>query len=172
MTQSMFRERLVRELGGDRTLCVCMQNPSTAEADDPAKNDPTIRRLIGFTTRLGFGRLVVVNTYLYRASKPEDLYRWLFSLSLGARQGHQAAALTNAIMEAREASMFIAAWGNGIANDRWPRTFADEIQNAGVNLYVFGLTQLGFPIHPLARGAHRIPDNCEPGLWREGKRSS
>jgi hypothetical protein len=166
--QSTFRERLVRELGGSLTLCVCMQNPSKAEADDPTMNDPTIHRLCGFTTRLGFGRLVVVNTYLYRATDPLELYRWLFDLRMIERETHRAAALAVALAEAMDADLFVAAWGNGSPDDRWPLTFADTLQQAGIDLYAFGLTRAGAPKHPLARGKERIPDDTKPTLWKKG----
>jgi hypothetical protein len=166
---SPFRERLVRELGGRRTLCVSMQNPSTAAALDPTINDPTVLRLIGFTGRLGFGRLVAVNTYDRTATDPADLYRWLWSLSASEREAHRQRALAIAIAEARAADLFIAAWGNGSPDDRWPLSFADGLVAAGIDLYHLGLNQNGTPKHPLARGKNRIPDNQVPALWRRGQ---
>jgi len=164
--QSPYRDRLVRELGGTRTLCVGMQNPSVAEAEDETKNDPTILRLIGFTTRLAFGRLVVVNTYKRRATDPLDLYRWLYSMGFDGREQHRRSALDTAIAEAKAADMFIAAWGNGDGKDGWPKRFADGLVAAGIDLYAFGFTNIGAPKHPLARGRNRIPDDQMPILWR------
>lgn len=45
-----------------------MLNPSTA---DGLHDDPTLRRIIGFTYRWGFGGLVVVNLYPFRASSAQ-----------------------------------------------------------------------------------------------------
>ena len=51
-------------------LVICMLNPSTA---DGQLDDPTIRKVIGFAKRLGYGGIVVVNLYAYRATDPKDL---------------------------------------------------------------------------------------------------
>ena len=55
---------------GPRAMWV-MLNPSTA---DGQLDDPTIRRCIGFSRRDGFGSLVVVNLYAYRATDPKALF--------------------------------------------------------------------------------------------------
>jgi hypothetical protein len=162
---SMFRETLVRELGGSRTLCVGMQNPSKAQAHDGGRNDPTIHRLVGFAPRLGFGRLVVVNTYMLVEPDQKALYRWINSLSLWDRRAHRMKALEIAIREAKAADMFIAAYGNGHPDDKWPREFVGRIAAAGVNVHVFGRNQNGTPKHPMARGRNRIPDDAQPVLW-------
>jgi len=47
-------------------------NPSTA---DETKNDPTIRRCIGFAQKWGFGSLYVCNLFAYRATYPQDLFK-------------------------------------------------------------------------------------------------
>jgi hypothetical protein len=169
MSTPEYRGVLVRELGGTRTLCVGMQNPSKAAAHDPSVNDPTVLRLIGFTGRLEFGRLIVVNTYDRTATDPADLYRWLWSLSASEREEHRRRALDIAIREALSADLFIAAWGNGSPDDRWPLSFADGLVAAGIDLYHLGLNQNGTPKHPLARGKNRIPDDQVPALWRRGQ---
>jgi hypothetical protein len=48
-----------------------MLNPSTADAE---KDDPTIRRVRGFTKREGYGAFVVVNVWALRATDPRDLH--------------------------------------------------------------------------------------------------
>ena len=47
-------------------------NPSTADA---SRNDPTIRRLIGFAHRWGYGHLVVANLYAYCTPYPGTLFQ-------------------------------------------------------------------------------------------------
>ena len=70
-----YRYRLTRRLhpvlgGSRRRLLFCMLNPSTA---DEKRDDPTIRRCIGFAQRERFTDLVVVNLFAARATNPADL---------------------------------------------------------------------------------------------------
>lgn len=54
----------------DRIATFVMLNPSTADAH---KDDATIRRCKGFARLWGCGRLVVVNLFAFRATKPGDM---------------------------------------------------------------------------------------------------
>ena len=66
-----YRYSLLREWNAGRPrLCIVMLNPSTADAN---KDDPTIRRCIGFARRDGYGSIVVVNVAAFRATKPKDM---------------------------------------------------------------------------------------------------
>jgi hypothetical protein len=164
---SEFRALLVRRVdrAESRTLCICMQNPSRAAADPGGANDPTILRLVGFTKRLGFGRLVVVNTYLYRATDPRDLYAWIGTQSPADLLKHREWAFESAYYEACRADCFVAAWGNGDQTDRWPSDMAKRLSTSGVPLHVFGFNKNGTPKHPLARGRNRIPDDQQLIPW-------
>jgi hypothetical protein len=53
-------------------LCFIGVNPSTA---DETKDDPTIRREIGFAKREGCGGILKLNLYAYRATKPADMWK-------------------------------------------------------------------------------------------------
>src|SRR5688572_12557148 len=46
-------------------------NPSTA---DDEKDDPTIRRCIGFAKRWGYGGVVMLNLFAYRATRPDAMW--------------------------------------------------------------------------------------------------
>lgn len=71
-----YRYDLVRRVHGNAgdagMLLWVMLNPSTADA---AVDDPTIRRVVGFSRRLGFGGVVVVNLFAWRAAHPAALLR-------------------------------------------------------------------------------------------------
>ena len=47
-------------------------NPSMADAKH---DDPTIRRLIGFAQRWGFGGMYVCNLFAYRTPDPKELFK-------------------------------------------------------------------------------------------------
>lgn len=164
---ALFRRKLVRRIGDGPTLCVAMQNPSTARAEEDGKNDQTINRLVGFCERLGYGKLVVVNWSFRRATHPHDLYNWLRQLDWRAREDHFKEALEIAVEEASKATLFVAAWGAGHYGEAQPREFAFKLRMRRVDLYAFGLTHDGRPKHPLARGRSRLPDGAKPFLWLE-----
>ena len=45
-------------------------NPSTA---DETKDDPTIRRCIGYAKEWGYGGIIMLNIFAYRSTNPKDL---------------------------------------------------------------------------------------------------
>ncbi|NKB31883.1 MAG: DUF1643 domain-containing protein [Pseudomonadales bacterium] len=55
--------------GHGRVLFIGL-NPSTA---DHRKDDPTIRRCVGFAKSWGYNSMEIVNLFAYRATYPEDL---------------------------------------------------------------------------------------------------
>lgn len=57
---------------GDGHVMFIGLNPSTA---DETKDDPTIRRCIGFAKRLGYGGIHMLNLFAFRATSPNDLKR-------------------------------------------------------------------------------------------------
>jgi len=66
-----YRYELRRVWDHDKPLVAfCGLNPSTADAD---KDDPTIRRCIGFAKNWGHGGIVMVNLFAYRATNPQDM---------------------------------------------------------------------------------------------------
>lgn len=140
-----YRYSLTRELDGDRRrACWVMLNPSTA---DQQTDDPTIRRVIGFTRRMGFGRLQVVNLFAQRATDPRDL-----------RSPDEDVWLTNlvTVQEAiSDASRVIAAWGATVprqAAASVPMMVAAISRTAAVlgrSLWCLGKNVNGSPRHPL-----------------------
>lgn len=135
-----YRYALQRQLeaSGQGAVLFVMLNPSTADA---CRDDPTIRRCIGFARRLGARRLLVGNLYAYRATLPRQLFaaedpvgpgndRWLRRM-------------------ARQVDRIVVAWGAHAVPERVQRVGR---LLAGVHsepLLALGLTVSGQPRHPL-----------------------
>lgn len=136
----LYRYWLEREWDEQhKKMVFCMLNPSTADAN---VDDPTIRRCIGFAKREGYGGLIVVNMYAFRATDPRvmrhaadphgpfnDEY-----LRLAARYS------------AENNSMFVCAWGG-----KGGQGFQTLVQarNAKAAMKCLGRTKFGSPKHPL-----------------------
>lgn len=115
-------------------------NPSTAEAD---VDDPTIRREIGFTERLGYYAYVKCNVLDYRATNPKSL------LDDGvvpcSPKNHRTIRQL-----ADEADLVVAAWGvlpkplrhHAVALE-------NDLRGDGVSLLCLGKTKDRAPRHPL-----------------------
>ena len=102
-----YRYMLGRQWGAPPFLLWMMLNPSTADATE---DDPTIRRCSGFAKHWGFGGLVVVNLFAFRATNPADLRA--AEQPIGPENDRH---LVNA---ARSCPRVVAAWG---ASCRWKR---------------------------------------------------
>lgn len=130
-----YRYRLTR--GEGRLLGFAMLNPSTADAE---KNDPSIRRCLGFATREGFDGIVVGNVYAYRATKPSELK------AAGWDTGPENDEyLTRMRMEC---DAIVCAWGT---NPRLHDESHTILMLTGwrAKLWCLGKTKDGFPRHPL-----------------------
>lgn len=72
---SRYRYRLERDLGAigshHDSVAFIMLNPSTADAE---RDDPTIRRCIGYARLWGYRRLIVGNAYAWRSTDPAGLW--------------------------------------------------------------------------------------------------
>jgi hypothetical protein len=126
---------LRRRLGGTGTVAFIGLNPSTA---DEGRDDPTIRRCLGFARRWGFGLLEVVNVYGLCATEPRAL--WDAPDPVGPENDR----VLSAVLE--RADLVVAAWGvharrERIAELRWALE--------DVEIHALGLTQGGAPRHPL-----------------------
>lgn len=113
-------------------------NPSTA---DERKDDPTIRRCIGFAKAWGYGALCMTNLFAFRATDP-------FMMKI-EREPVGMGNDTYILECAKNAGVIIAAWGkDGAHNDRgeWvQRMFFD----CKLKLHHLGLNGDGTPKHPL-----------------------
>lgn len=134
-----------------QSLLFIMLNPSKADAE---KDDPTIRRCMGFARRDGFGGIHVLNLYALRATNPRDL--WTADDPVGPDNDQHLAGVL--IMAAEDDRPVVAAWG---ANARPDRVAAVCAMFGGYRLSAFGTTKAGAPRHPLY-----LPGTAELTPWR------
>lgn len=134
-----------------------MLNPSTADAFE---DDPTIRRCINFSKRIGCGKLIVVNLFPIRATSPADCRYWMDD-----DMDYVKMMAVNAAVVKRRAvhsKFVIAGWGaaqwihDGV-EDRMLSLFDDDI-------YCFGTTKSGAPKHPLY-----LPASAPLTIYRQGR---
>ena len=140
---------LERELPqGSGTLNFIMLNPSTADA---VRDDPTIRRCIGFARAWGYRRLVVTNIFALRATLPSALR--VASNPVGPRNDRYV------LRAARAADRVVCAWGvHGALGNREATVLALLRE---LPLQHLGLTRGGYPRHPLYVAGATVPTPYE-----------
>lgn len=144
-----YRYTLIRtwDAAGPR-IAFCLLNPSTANA---RRDDPTIRRCLGFARAWGYGSLEVVNCFALRATDPRELARAADPIGPA-----NDAAIRRA---ARRAAMTVAGWGaHGALLGRGQRV-RGLLGRAGTPVVCLGTTAAGHPRHPLylPADAHLTP---------------
>jgi hypothetical protein len=157
-----YRWWLKREWDNNPAILWVMLNPARA---DHERDDPTIRRVIHFSKSWGFGSATVVNLYPFRSTIPAECRGWTVSNPKIVRQ--RMRENDRAIVEAaRQAGAIVAAWGAvAWARERAAR-LADELSRADLrSLQCLGITLDGSPLHPMARGRMRVPDDRRPIPW-------
>lgn len=132
-----YRYFLTREWDADKPrVCFIMLNPSVADAE---RDDPTIRRCIGFARAWGAGSLEVVNLFAYRATDPEQL------LTAADPIGPENDAyIAKAV---KRASQVIVAWGAHAAAYKERRAIC--VLDSLVSPLCLDITKEGYPRHPL-----------------------
>lgn len=123
--------------GRERFILWIGMNPSTAEAEI---DDPTIRKEMGFTRRLGFDKYVKCNVMDYRATSPASLLLpGVTPCSDENLKCIQAAA--------DRADLVVACWGK---LHKSLRRHADRVlMTLKCDLYCLGKNNDGSPKHPL-----------------------
>lgn len=164
-----YRYTLTRKWNcGQGRVCWIMLNPSTADA---LQDDPTIRRCIRFSQSWGAQELVVVNLYPYRSSSPEECRRWADWESAGPDWyvRDQIHFVNQPVIEqqAEAADLVVAAWGAAEWASAWAQHVIDELLFPCKPIYCLGTTKHGAPLHPMARGKNRVPDDRWPRVWRD-----
>jgi hypothetical protein len=134
---SIYRYTLTRTWDETKPkLLVLGLNPSTA---DEKKDDPTVRREIGFAIRWGYGALLKGNIFAFRATDPKKMK--LASDPIGPDNNRWILEM------AGRAKCIVAAWG--VHGSFMNRDQAVAKLLAWKALWCLGVTKGGFPKHPL-----------------------
>jgi len=134
---------------------VCMfigVNPSTA---DERKNDPTVTRCINFAKSWGYGGLIMMNLFAFRATKIRDLWKAADPIGPGNDEafGYQSS----------RCGLIVAAWGAKSDRRMAPRAAVIPGLVGGRPLYCLGRTAEGHPLHPLF-----VPGDRKPVIYSGG----
>lgn len=149
----LYRYRLTRTWDETRpSLAWIMLNPSTADA---SVDDPTIRRVIGFSRSWGFGSATVVNLFGLRATHPGDLRR------SDSPVGPDNDAVIRVAVSSADG--VVAAWGNhgAMKNPDTGMPRHEEVigllHRVSARIRCLGTTREGQPRHPLYLPAFARP---------------
>lgn len=167
------RLKLHRRWGPGSIACVIGHNGSTA---DGTTEDPTTHWWNRWFATYGFGGYVAVNLYPWMSPSPADVYAIVDEIyggvNWGARDELHYINLDAVRVEAKAAHQVFVCWGV-IARDRdWIEHVIEEIQSGEgpyPDLWCWGKTASGAPMHPMARGKHRIAPDQAPILWRAAR---
>lgn len=137
-------------------LAVVMLNPSTANA---TSDDQTIRRLVHFGKREGYGGILVGNRYAYRATDPMQLF------VVGTRNaiGPDNRDWLRVIVTGRDV---LVAWGAAGIDDDWLLECENLVAICGRRKLCLGTTRDGFPRHPARLGNDVAVEPWDPSLRR------
>ena len=119
-----------------------MLNPSTA---DHRQDDPTIRRVARFSHDFGYGGLLVMNLFAFRATDPQEM------MKADDPIGPENTDWLNELIDRQRAAEQPIVCGWGVFGDfkcrgkEWLRHAAGR----GVTLLTLGETASGCPKHPL-----------------------
>lgn len=136
---------------GDGHVTFIGLNPSIA---DENKDDPTIRRCIGFAKDWGFGGINMLNIFAFRATNPKELMK--AKEPIGEKNNHYLSMYCDPI------GLNVACWGTWGAYMNRGR---EVLYLLGIDcLSYFGLTKNIQPKHPLF--LKKGTDLLEMSLWK------
>ncbi|MEO1209584.1 MAG: DUF1643 domain-containing protein [Cyanobacteria bacterium J06638_20] len=135
----LYRYRLWRRWDPQApTIAFVMLNPSTANAE---RDDPTIRRCMGFARDWGYGSLDVVNLFAFRATHPQELF------SADDPVGRDNDRYLRVTLQ--QADRLILAWGNRGTWRGHHHWVLQTLEEMGRSPECLGITKQGQPCHPL-----------------------
>jgi hypothetical protein len=126
----------------DNQVLFIGMNPSTAATGE---YDPTTRRCIQFAKAWGYGGMLMMNAFAFRATNPKDMQA---APDPVGPDNDEALACQSA-----QAGLVIAAWGAHCPDKR-----EREVRQAIAKpIHCLGLTKHGKPKHPLYLKADTMP---------------
>lgn len=145
-----YRYMLIRNWSaGTRSMAFIGLNPSTA---DETKDDPTIRRCMGFAKAWGYDTMFMVNLFAFRATNPKAMLD--AADPIGPENDHALQRVCSSV------ELVVAAWGvHGVHKAR------DAVVSLMIpNLQCLGTTKAGHPRHPLyiRKDAKPVPFTYNP----------
>ena len=150
-----YRYTLWREwAGGNGYAMFVGLNPSTA---DETRDDPTIRRCIGFAKAWGYAGLCMTNLFAFRSPNPKNMK--VVPDPVGPENDAHLAALSEL------AGVIVAAWGtNGTHRGR-----DIAVRHLLPGLHCLSMTKSGHPGHPLYLPKTLVPIPMRTALFGEPK---
>jgi hypothetical protein len=115
-------------------------NPSTADAD---RDDPTLRKCVGFARTHGHGGVIIVNLFAWRATDPRELHKVLDPVG-PENDVHILWAIRAPIL-----ATVVAGWGGDRFAQRRATHVGVLVQGSGRHVRCVGITKNGAPKHPL-----------------------
>lgn len=145
----LYRYVLSREWSEGGFCCWVLLNPSTADAE---KDDPTIRRVVGFSKSLGYGGAVVVNLFALRVTRPVHLLD--HPDPIGPENDDRAGFWI------RHLPVIVGFGAHKLVESRMEWLDRELWMNGGP-VRCFGETKDGWPRHPLY-----LPKTATASEWR------
>lgn len=159
-----FRWKLVRRWDARPMLLVAMFNPSFANG---TRSDNTMDLLSHIASWNGFGGVTVVNLSPLITSVPAGAIDMLLNWKdrSDVLENHRVIGA-----EAVKAVDVLVAWGAIAARTPGHDKHALSVIKTAcphARLWCLGRTAEGHPIHPLARGKHKVPKDRKFIEWKE-----
>jgi hypothetical protein len=144
-------------------ICFIGLNPSTADAE---VNDPTIRRCIGFAHDWGFGGLLMLNLFAFRATDPKRVLKLTREAAMGEKcaDGNLNDAFSlRSCAKLANAKKVVACWGANALE--YGKLVSIQLAERRVRLCRFDRKGSDYPGHPLYLPATSklVAHNYTPG---------
>lgn len=128
------------ELSQKPPIAFLLLNPSTA---DEVKDDPTVNRCRRYATAWGYGEVIILNAFAFRATDPKVMRA--HPDPVGPENDRVIAETTKALFD--QGGTLVCGWGNhGAFQDRGAR-IRELLKPYSVQAFPF--TKAGEPGHPL-----------------------